>query len=133
MKASARSYAKALFELTEDLPKAQVKEVVGRFLQDLKDQQMLSKIETILSEYEHLSDKAAGIVRATIMSVHKVSKPALDDASALLLKRVKGESVVWTEIINPEILGGIKIQCGDLIIDMSLANRVSDLSAQIKK
>ncbi len=133
MKATARSYAKALFELTEDVPKAQVKEIVGRFLQDLKDQQMLSKIETILSEYEILSDKAEGIVRATIMSVHKVSKPALDDASALLLKRVKGESVVWTEIINPEILGGIKIQCGDLIIDMSLANRVSDLSAQIKK
>ncbi len=133
MKASVRSYAKALFELTENLPKAQVKEVVGRFLQDLKNQQMLSKIDTILNEYERLSDKAQGIVRATITSIHKVSKSSLDDAAALLLKRVKGESVVWTEIINPEILGGITIQCGDLIIDMSLANRVSDLSAQIKK
>ncbi len=133
MKSSAKSYAKALFELTEKASKLEIKNIISKFLRELQNQQMLSKVDEILIEFGKLSDQAEGIVRATITSVHKVSKTSLDEATKLVLKKIKGTKVAWTEIIDPEILGGVSIHCGDFIIDMSLANRVSELSARIKE
>ncbi len=133
MKSSPRNYAKALFELTQEASAAQAKDIAVKFLTDLKNQNMLSKVEAVLKEYAVLSDKANGIVRATITSVQKLSKASLEEASQIVLKRLGGEKVLWTEIIDPSVLGGVRINCGDLIIDMSLANRLADLKAHINE
>ena len=133
MKSSPRNYAKALFELTQESSASQAKDIATKFLTDLKNQNMLSKVDTILKEYEVLSDRANGIVRATISSIQKLSKTSLEEVSQLVLKRLGGEKVVWTELIDPSVLGGVRITCGDLIIDMSLANRLADLKAHINE
>jgi F-type H+-transporting ATPase subunit delta len=131
MKASPRSYAKALFEMTEEASKTEAKNIIDRFLNELKNKNMLSKIDVILEEYNRLDDEAEGIVRATITSVRHCSKTVLAEAEQLVLKRVKGKKIVWTQQLDPSILGGVRIASGDLIIDMSLAQRVNALATRI--
>lgn len=97
MKASPRSYAKALFEMTEEASKTEAKNIIDRFLNELKNKNMLSKIDVILEEYNRLDDEAEGIVRATITSVRHCSKTVLAEAEQLVLKRVKGKKIVWTQ------------------------------------
>ncbi|GEM_PF-2672690 len=48
-----------------------------------------------------------------------------------VLKQLAGKDVELVNVIDPSILGGMLIQLGDLVIDMSLSGRLSDLENRI--
>ena len=133
MRTSPHAYAQALLDLTNGLSKQEIEKVIGNFLTELKDRHSLSQINKIIAQFERLSDKAEGIVRATVTSAHKLSKESLDEASALVKKKTKAKEIEWIEVLDPAVLGGVIIASGDFIIDMSLANRVADLGSRIKE
>jgi F0F1-type ATP synthase delta subunit len=133
MPISARHYAKALFEVTAKATKPEAKLAVDRLFNELKSNNALSQAKSIIAEFENLSDASEGIVRATITSARPLSKTALKEAESLVLKRSQGQTVVWNEVIDEDILGGAIIAYEDSIIDLSLADRVSGLAARIKE
>ncbi len=133
MQSTPRAYAKALYEATEDVSKQEAGVIVDRFLTELKAANALSQSAAIITEFERLSDEVEGVIRATITSAQPLSKKVLAEAADFVLKRTKGNSVVWNEVIDDTILGGAVISYGDFIIDMSLASRISGLASSIKE
>jgi len=133
MQSTPRAYAKALYEVTEQVSKQEAGAIVDRFLSELKAANVLAQTDAIIKEFERLSDEADGVIRATITSAQPLSKKLLSEAAEFVLKRTKGASVVWNEIIDESVLGGTIISYGDFIIDMSLASRISELASSIKE
>lgn len=133
MKKSVRAYAQALLDLTQDASKKDIEVIVNNFLKELRDRHLISKVPAIISEFEKLSDYADKIVKAQAISAHKLSKDVLKEASLLVTKRTGAKEVVWEEIVDEDVLGGIIIKAKDFIIDMSLANRVNGLTLRIKE
>ncbi|MBO8126342.1 MAG: F0F1 ATP synthase subunit delta [Firmicutes bacterium] len=64
----------------------------------------------------------------------KTVVPLDDEAREKLgrvLKELTGKDVELNNVIDPSILGGMIVQMGDTIIDMSLATRLNELEERI--
>jgi F-type H+-transporting ATPase subunit gamma len=90
---------------------------------------MLTKSDIVLNNLEELIDTEHGIIRPKIYTAHKIPQEIIKEIEQELKNKYKAEEVIITEIEDPKILGGIKIQIANEIIDLSLQKKV----AQLKK
>jgi len=79
-----------------------------------------------IDEYEALADAAAGRVRATVTSAIELTPHDRDRVADELSKRLGKEIRLRVEV-DPTILGGLKFQYGDHLVDASVATRLQQL------
>ena len=84
----------------------------------------------ILDEFEHLADEAAGRVRATVTTAVELSADDRERLGRQLSARL-GKEVRLTAAVDRRIVGGLKLQYGDHLIDASLANRLQQLRRRL--
>ena len=84
----------------------------------------------ILDEYELLADEAAGRVRAKVTTAVELSTEDRERLGRQLSKRL-GKEVRLTTAIDRRILGGLKLQYGDHLVDASLATRLQQLRRRL--
>ena len=48
------------------------------------------------------------------------------------LEQVTGKTIVIEEKVQPELLGGVVVQTGDLVMDASLKTRLGNLGRQLR-
>ena len=92
---------------------------------------MLSKSDSLLNNLEELIDKEHGIIRAKIYTANKISEQQIKDLEEELKNKYKAQEIYLTIIEDSKILGGIKIQIGDQIIDLSLQKKVTQLKKHL--
>lgn len=76
-----------------------------------------------------VADQSGAIV-ATVISAAPLASAQLDRLAAGLEARY-GRRIVANQIIDPSILGGLRVQVGDDVIDGSIASRLNDLRLQL--
>lgn len=73
-----------------------------------------------------------GCVVVTVTSAEPLKKKALDSVQAAVVALIpKGGSVEFKTRVNESILGGLQVQIGDKFLDLSLANRIQQVSAEL--
>lgn len=80
----------------------------------------------ILDDYERLVDEAEGRVRATVTAAIELSSDDRELIGERLSKRL-GKEVRVTAEVDRRILGGLRLQYGDHLIDASVATRLQQL------
>jgi F-type H+-transporting ATPase subunit delta len=90
----------------------------------------VDQAEGILDEFERLADEAAGRVRATVTTAVELSAEDRDRISDELSKRL-GKEVRITAAVDRRIMGGLKLQYGDHLIDATIAARLQQLRRQL--
>ena len=90
----------------------------------------VDQIGGILDEFEQLADEAAGRVRATVTTAIEISTDDRDRLSRQLSKRL-GKEVRLKVAVDRRIIGGLKLQYGDHLIDASLATRLQQLRRRL--
>ncbi len=80
----------------------------------------------ILDEYERLVDEAEGRVRATVTAAVELSSDERELIGERLSKQI-GKEVRITARVDRRILGGLRLQYGDHLIDASVATRLQQL------
>ncbi|HUC88512.1 MAG TPA: F0F1 ATP synthase subunit delta [Candidatus Paceibacterota bacterium] len=93
----------------------------------LAEKHMLGKSNLILDKLENIIDEDNGIVRARVSTRTKTDKKITDAVEELLKKRYKAKEIIPTYIEDKKLLGGIKIEVGDEVIDMTLSNKIGQL------
>ncbi len=88
------------------------------------------EIAGIASEYERLADVAAGRVRATVTTAVELGPRERDRVAEELSKRL-GEEVRLDVVVDPRILGGLKLQYGDRLVDASVATKLQQLRRRL--
>jgi F-type H+-transporting ATPase subunit delta len=86
----------------------------------------VGEIGAIVDEYEALADAAAGRVRATVTTAIELSAHDRDRVADELSRRLGKEIRLRVEV-DPRILGGLKLQYGDRLVDASVATRLQQL------
>ena len=81
-------------------------------------------------EYQRLADDAAGRVRATVTTAVELQSSDRDRVAGELSKRLD-KDVKLTMVVDPRILGGLKLQYGDRIVDASVATRLEQLRRRL--
>jgi F-type H+-transporting ATPase subunit delta len=100
------------------------------FLQALIERHRMPAIFRIRAEFTGLYDEARKLLPVSIVSAVK-----LDDATVRGLGDRIGQQVdrriEITSEVDPEILGGIVLRVGNLILDASIKNRLEQLRKQV--
>jgi F-type H+-transporting ATPase subunit delta len=84
----------------------------------------------IAGEYDRLTDEAAGRVRATVTTSVELDTEERDRVAAELSKRI-GKEVKLDLVVDPLILGGMKLQFGDHLVDASVSTKLQQLRRRL--
>jgi F-type H+-transporting ATPase subunit delta len=88
------------------------------------------EIAGISEEFERLADEAAGRVRATVTTAVELDHAERDKVADQLSARL-GKEVRMTVVVDRTILGGLKLQYGDHLIDASIATKLQQLRRRL--
>ena len=84
----------------------------------------------IEDEFQRLADEAAGRVRATITTAVELKGEDRDRVQKELSRRLNKE-VRMTVAVDPRIIGGLKLQYGDRVVDASISSRLQQLRRRL--
>lgn len=84
----------------------------------------------IEEEFTALADEAAGRVRAKVTTAIALEPHDRDRIAAELARRLNKE-VRLTVVVDPQIVGGLKLQFGDHLIDATVATKLQQLRRRL--
>lgn len=132
-KISSKKYAQALYELTKDLPKDQIKVEIGNFIKLVARNKDLRKIEIIFKAFEDYVKKQESIVDVKVISAENLSASQKDNLKDQIKKEQNVKAVNLQEKIDKSLIGGFILKIGDTIFDASLKTRLEELRLEMKK
>ena len=90
----------------------------------------VNEAESIEDEFQRLTDAAAGRVRATATTAVELSTDIREDIRRDLSERLN-KDVRLSVVVDPRILGGLRLQFGDHVIDATVATRLEQLRRRL--
>lgn len=100
------------------------------FVQLLAQNDRLSVLSEIATQYEHLRHAFEGVLDVEIASAYPM------DASQLagvvdVLRHKFGKQINAEVTVNPELIGGVAIRVGDEVIDASVRGKLAQLASAL--
>jgi ATP synthase F1 delta subunit len=130
---SPKTIAQAIYSSTKDKDGAELKHVLDNTLIFLKKNKLLSKYKEILKHLQNIIDHEEKIVRAQVTTTSKLSHKIKEELEEILKKRYKATEVEIKNIEDESLIGGIKLEIKDEIIDLSFANKLYQLQKYLIK
>ena len=124
---SINNLARAIYESSYGKDGAQLDSVMKNAVNIISKKHLLSKSKEIINQLQIISDKNEGVIRAKISSKVKLEQKIVIEIEDFIKKRYKAKNTVLEFTIDPKLLGGIKIEVGDEIIDATLKNKIKKL------
>jgi F-type H+-transporting ATPase subunit delta len=87
-------------------------------------------VREVAAQFEALADEAEGRVRATVTTAVELDPAERERIAAQLSKRL-GKEVRLEVVVDERILGGLKLQYGDRLIDASVATKLQQLRRRL--
>jgi F-type H+-transporting ATPase subunit delta len=88
------------------------------------------EVASIEQEFERLADEAAGRVRATVTTAVELTPTDRERVADELSTRL-GKKILMDVVVDARILGGLKLQYGDHLVDASVATRLQQLRRRL--
>ena len=105
---------------------------VKNFLNLLLDKNRIGAIQTITDHYGSLTDEASNIARAEIISARPLKKEALEKIEESL-EKVTSKKIVSKVSEDGNLIGGIMVRIGDLVLDGSIRAQLEGLKESFKR
>lgn len=83
-------------------------------------------LDNIVAEYARYRDQHEGLVKATVTTARKMDAD-LAEALRLALEQRTKRTVVLQEKVDPDVLGGIRVNLGDAVLDGTVRRGLQDM------
>lgn len=143
MKITAKQYAQALHDLTEEKDSQAVDGVVSKFAKELSANNQLGLLENIIEKFNEIWNKRNGIVEAEIISARELESSQVSKAESYIKEKYGARKVVLSakggfayggkNRIDKSLKGGIIIKVGDEVIDGSVKKKLVLLKESLRK
>lgn len=107
----------------EKILKGRVSDLVRRFVLVLNAKERLAILPSVAAAYDQVVQEKFGRVEVDVYTAAPVDRATLDRVGASL-KRTIGKDPVLHPYTDAAMLGGLKLQIGDQLIDASVATRL---------
>lgn len=124
---SVNNLARAIYESSKDKDAKDLDIVSKKIIDLILKKHLMSRSKEILVKLEKLVDKNEEIIRVRVSSRAKLEKEIINEIEDFIKKRYKAQNTVLEFKIDPKLLGGIKLEVEDEVIDMTLKNKVNRL------
>ncbi len=119
-------------EIVNEILKAvQVDSEVERFLKLLVERRRIHIIKEIVAKYQLLVDEELNIARGEVIAAYPLSDEEKKELEEILKEILKKEVVLETKV-DEDIIGGIKVQVGDLVFDGTIKRQLRKFKEIIK-
>ena len=124
---SIKNLAYAIHQSSLNKKGEELDSIIKNSTELIKSKNLLGKSHQILKELENIIDKENGVVRIKIHSKEKITKKTEEEIDNFIKNKYKAKEVLIELKENPKLLGGIKIEIGDEIIDTTLRQKLNKL------
>ena len=124
---SIKNIASAIYESSINKEGDELDMIIKNSTKLIAHNNLLGKSEQILTELENIIDKEQGRIRVKVKSKIKITDKINDEIIDFIKKRFKAKEVILEITEDPKLLGGIKIEIGDEIIDTTLRYKLNQL------
>ena len=123
---SNNQIARAIYALYTDAPsgKHAVSEKVVQFL---ARKRLISKAPEILKSLEAVVNEKEGKHVVKVESAHKLTHELKTHLAHALKKRYSNKEIILHEEQVPSLLGGLRLEVDDEVIDLSVKNKIQKL------
>jgi F-type H+-transporting ATPase subunit delta len=97
----------------------------------LIEKKRLDEVISIINEFMELSNNAQGVAEAKVYSTRELTEDERARISTVFSKNVGKQSLRIENIVDPSLLGGIRIQIGNRIYDSSLSTKLDRLKRNL--
>lgn len=115
--------ARQVRELILGVLPAPLPAALQNLLQVVIENGRLAALGEIATQYQALVDARAGVSQAIVYSAFEISADQLADITAALERRF-GRRLDTRVVIDPELIGGVRVVVGDEVLDTSVRARL---------
>lgn len=130
---SNNDIARSIYLVSKDKSHFQLVNIYPKIVKFLFRKRLLSKTPDILLRLKNIINKEEGRIVAKISSAKKLNLQAQARLEHDLKKRYSAKEVILDENIDSNLLGGLKIEVNDEVIDLSIKNRIGKLQEYLTK
>ncbi len=127
MRASAKQYAQALYDLTDGKSKPEIEKTVADFARYIYKERKWKLTGKIIESFGKIYNQKNGIVEAEVVTAEKLNEPLEKKVKSYIEKKYDAKEVIVKNIINPKIKGGMIVKVGDEIVDGSVEGKLAEL------
>ena len=125
-------------KLSLDKKKALLREVFAKAhpmvintLLVLLDKKRLDEVSNIIAEFMELSNDAQGVADAKVYTTRALTEEERASVSASFAKNVGKQSLRIHNIVDPSLIGGMRVQIGNRIYDSTLSTKLERLKRNL--
>ena len=127
MKLSTKHIAAAIYTSAKDKSGAERERALELSVEFLAKKNLLGKAPEILKHLERIKNEDLRIVSAKVTSSTPLTKYTEDEVKHALKKRYEAEDVILELQEDKTLVGGVKIEANDEVIDLSFKNKLNQL------
>lgn len=99
-------------------------QIIVNTIKLLVERHRIKQISAIIDEFIHFYNEANGIAQATVYSVRELTDSEKAELEETFKKKLNKQQVEIDNIVDPSIIGGVKIRIGNTIYDGSLSGKL---------
>jgi len=126
MKYSPKQYAQALYDSLKDVKEGEIDLIFKNFYSILLRNNDLKLINKIIEKIEEIDKEERGVVEVEVTGAKEIDKDLVSK-----LRNLIGKKAEIQEKVDPGLIGGLKIQINDLLIDGSIKAKLNKLKRSL--
>jgi F-type H+-transporting ATPase subunit delta len=130
---SNNDIAKAIYLSFKDKKEGDLKNLTDNVIKFLIKKRLFLKSKDILDKLEKIINKDKGILKVRISSVTKLTDKIKNELKTEFIRKYKVKEIVLVEKIDNSLLGGIKIEVNDEVIDLTIFNKLKKLQEYLTR
>ncbi|MFB4169813.1 F0F1 ATP synthase subunit delta [Virgibacillus sp. JSM 102003] len=100
-------------------------------LQLLAERQRIEIVPDIIDHFIQSVNDAKGIAEATVYSVRELTDAEKKELEATFAKRFNKQAIKLNNIVDPSIVGGVKLRIGNTIYDGTISGKLKRIERNI--
>ena len=128
---SNNDIARAIYLVSKDKTHTELHDVNKKVVEFLARRQLLSKTPDILERLDKIINYESEKIVVKVSSARKLKEELKKELIFFLNKRYKVKEVVLTETLDEKLLGGVRLEINDEIIDLTVKNKIKKLQEHL--
>lgn len=130
---SNNDIAQAIYSISKGKNKEELSLVFKKVTEFLDRRRLLSRVPDILQKLDGIINKDEGKIEVKVLSAKKLDEKIKKDLITTLEKRYKTKQILLLEKLDEKLLGGIRLEINDEVIDLTVKKKIAKLQEHLIK